>query len=113
MLTSLAFYYCLSAVVVSLLSFGRRISFINALTISIFLTPISGLITVLNIGRSLRVSGILPNISALNVKKNLLNLILFVRNVRRKSFKLTFIRSSTCKLPEAIYQSSIPNHAFY
>ncbi len=56
MLTSLAFYYCLSAVVVSLLSFGRRISFINALTISIFLTPISGLITVLNTGRSLRVS---------------------------------------------------------
>ncbi|OFY51714.1 MAG: hypothetical protein A2W85_08675 [Bacteroidetes bacterium GWF2_41_31] len=56
MLTSLAFGYFLSAVAVSLISFGRRISFTNALTISIFLTPIIGLITVLNIGRSLRVS---------------------------------------------------------
>jgi len=56
MLTSIAFGYFLSAIVVSLLSIGRRISFINALTISIFLTPISGLITVLNTGRSLRVS---------------------------------------------------------
>jgi hypothetical protein len=56
MLESIALGYFCCALTVSLFSFGKRISYLNALTISIFLTPISGLIAVLKSDRFLRVS---------------------------------------------------------
>ncbi|MFA5417681.1 MAG: hypothetical protein WC341_04400 [Bacteroidales bacterium] len=56
MLETIALGYFCCALTISLFSFGKRISFINALTISIFLTPISGFIAVLKADRFLRVS---------------------------------------------------------
>ena len=56
MLVSILIGYILISALVSLLSVGRRISYAGVLTISLFLTPVIGLVAVLRAEHSLNIS---------------------------------------------------------